>query len=403
MKSLAPVRLLGLVVWLAAWSAVAVADCTSPDGQEGTIDYNSTTHQFEYCDQADSWQPLGGSAAPADRITSGTLTVTANSATSIVSLSAAGSTWGYLGNAVSYLPTISATSVRSRHVSSSYVQLTSATTTLTCNAGATGTMRYTSGTMQVCDGSSWGNIGIGIPTGTIAAFAASSCPTGWSEYTPARGRFLRGIDNGAGNDPEGARTPGGSQEDAAPNITGGLGIDGYIFAATGAFTTLSDAQGGNIANSSLTRRVSFDASASNAKYGAANEIRPKNVAVTFCRYAGFQSQLQTGVATLASLSDVTIGGVTAGQSLVFNGASWVPSTTSSGGGFDDLSDVDTTGATAGDVIRFDGSGWVVSTTGDDTALGDRITSGTLAVTAVSETGLINLSSNGTTWGYLAVR
>ncbi|MFD0986115.1 tail fiber domain-containing protein [Methyloligella solikamskensis] len=555
MKSLAPVRLLGLVVWLVAWSAVAVADCTSPDGQEGTIDYNSTTHQFEYCDEADAWQPLGSgggslatlsdvsastpfegavlrynnsasrwetvdvstamsttsiqsewpdaimcfisnpnygmqilykssatpggvkhyskigpgtqsnsmdvkfasdgafssysnitttdcnqsiswlyangrafnfiggtsgdTAALGDRITSGTLAVTAVSETGFINLSIADTTWGYFGNAVSYLPTISATSVRSRHISSSYVQLTSATTTPTCNAGATGTMRYTSGTMQVCDGSAWGNIGIGVPTGTIAAFARSSCPTGWSEYTPSRGRFLRGIDNGAGNDPDGTRAAGDTQGDELrshlhsvdppltttstdgehnhrrwfrDNLSGG-GSGNEVTGSGGAdnYTTTSD----DGAHSHGVDIAVFDSSATGG-----DETRPKNVAVTFCQYNGFQSQLSTGVATLASLSDVSVGGATSGQALVFDGASWVPSTTSSVGGFDDLSDVDTSGASAGDVIRFDGSGWVVSTTGDSTALGDRITSGTLAVTAVSETGLINLSSNDTTWGYL---
>ncbi len=251
MKSLAPLRLLGLVVWLAAWSAVAVADCTSPDGQEGTIDYNSTTHQFEYCDETDSWQPLGSvggslatlsdvsasapfdgavlrynnsaskwetvdvstamstttmesewpdailceagsfhkimylgespngggnyvyflpfgsnyvvfspdgtylthsnmasydcvtssksistlysegrafnfigggsgnSTALGDRITSGTLAVTANSATSIISLSTAGTTWGYLGSGASYLPTLTAGRVSATNISAS--------------------------------------------------------------------------------------------------------------------------------------------------------------------------------------------------------------------------------------------------------------------------------------------
>ena len=37
-----------------------------------------------------------------------------------------------------------------------------------------------------------------MPSGMIAAFATTTCPSGWSEYTAARGAFLRGIDNGAG-------------------------------------------------------------------------------------------------------------------------------------------------------------------------------------------------------------
>ena len=61
-----------------------------------------------------------------------------------------------------------------------------------------------------------------IPSGTIAAFAATSCPTGWSEYTPARGAFLRGIDNGAGRDPDGTPEENYSIAIPPPNVTGVL-------------------------------------------------------------------------------------------------------------------------------------------------------------------------------------
>ena len=123
-----------------------------------------------------------------DRITSGTLAVVANSETSYVSLSTAATTWGYFSSGASYLPHLAATRVSSTNISATHLQLSSPSTVLACGAGLEGAMRYTSGTMQVCDGSNWGNIGIGVPTGTIAAFAASSCPNGWSEYTalPAR-------------------------------------------------------------------------------------------------------------------------------------------------------------------------------------------------------------------------
>lgn len=322
------------MVGLAAWSGVVAAECT-----EGSLDYKPTTHEFKYCDDSETWQPLGGGTALGDRITSGTLAVTANSATSIISLSTGDTTWGYFGSGASYLPTIAAGRVSATNISSTYVQLSSATTVLACNAGATGTMRYTSGTMQVCDGSNWGNIGIGVPTGTIAAFEASSCPAGWTEYTPARGRFLRGIDNGAGNDPAGTRAAGNTQGDAAPDITGTLKSGGSVGLlrnnsgnTTGAFShsASTESNRSGIDSGQTGWLLNFAASNSNAKYGAANEFRPKNVAVTFCQYAGFQSQLQTGVATLASLSDVSIGGASSGQALVFDGASWVPSTTLGG-------------------------------------------------------------------------
>ena len=41
-----------------------------------------------------------------------------------------------------------------------------------------------------------------ISPGIIIAFNGTNCPTGWSEYTPARGQFLRGIDkSGTAIDP----------------------------------------------------------------------------------------------------------------------------------------------------------------------------------------------------------
>lgn len=38
------------------------------------------------------------------------------------------------------------------------------------------------------------------PTWAIMAFNLTACPTGWTEYTAARGRFLRGIDPTGTND-----------------------------------------------------------------------------------------------------------------------------------------------------------------------------------------------------------
>ncbi len=311
----------------------------------------------------------GSGTALGDRITSGTLAMVANSDTSYVSLSTAGTTWGYFGNAGSFLPAVTANKVSSTNVSATYLQLSSPTTVLSCNAGLTGSMRYTSGTMQVCDGSNWGNIGLGVPTGTIAAFAASSCPNGWAEYTAARGRFLRGIDNGAGIDPAGTRAAGNQQADAMQQITGSVGFNrtaGSIF--SGAFATAAQGSAGASPGSSAAGGLSFD-SANSPGARTSTETRPSNVAVTFCVYAGFQSAPgQTILTTLASLTDVSIAGATTGQVLAYNGASWVPSTTSGGGG---------------------------------NALGDRITSGTHAVTANTNSGYVSLSTNGTDWGYLS--
>lgn len=220
----------------------------------------------------------GGGSALGDRITSGTLAVTANSSTAIVSLSTNGTTWGYLGSTASYLPTLNTSAI-----SATAVQISS-NTAVTCGAGNAGTLRYNSSNtaLELCTGSGWQVMGVGIPAGTISAFASTTCPTGWSEYTPARGRFLRGIDNGAGNDPSGTRVPGNIQDDLLRshqhNISNqGLGLNG-----------LGSSQG---SGSDDTNYAFIDANfASTAVFRADSvggpETRPKNVAVTYCQFNG---------------------------------------------------------------------------------------------------------------------
>lgn len=211
-----------------------------------------------------------GSTGLGYAITSGTTSITVNSATGITSLTTAGTTWGYLSSGGSYLPTITTGSI-----STTTVQVSG--TTATCSSTNAGTIRYTSvtTTLELCTGSSWQPIGVGIPAGTISAFASTTCPTGWSEYTAARGRFLRGIDNSAGNDPDGTRAPGATQADmVGPHnhqLTGN-----YI--RGGAGTTANVTQGGG----SFVYNASYDATANNT--GA--ETRPKNVAVTYCQFNG---------------------------------------------------------------------------------------------------------------------
>jgi len=273
-----------------------------------------------YVSETGTWEAQATSAAEGDRITSGTLAIITNSETSYVSLTTDETTWGYFSSGASYLPhltvggNIVGGKVSSTHISATYIQVSSASTVTSCSTGGEGTMRYTSGTMQVCDGSDWTNIGIGVPTGTIAAFARSSCPAGWSEYTPSRGRFLRGIDNGAGNDPGGTRAAGSTQEDQ-------VGSHDHVIPFGN-----SSVQGNN-SGSSVYREWSTGNTSTGSSGGA--ETRPKNVAVTFCQYAGYDSEIMTGTATLSSLSDVNVGGAISGQALMFDGSSWIPSTTSS--------------------------------------------------------------------------
>lgn len=143
---------------------------------------------------------------------------------------------------------------------------------------------YFSGTMLPTHAGGGGT----VPTGAVMAFDLAACPAGWSEYTPARGRFLRGIDNGAGNDPSGTRAVGNVQADAMQQITGQFRARGN--------TTLDDTRSGAFSGSSSGASVNWlGASPSLSQFlidfnsanspGArtANETRPKNVAVLYCR------------------------------------------------------------------------------------------------------------------------
>ncbi len=58
-----------------------------------------------------------------DRITSGTLTVTANTSGNTVSLTTSGTTWGYLGSTASYIPSLTSNVVSSTQLSTPLLQL----------------------------------------------------------------------------------------------------------------------------------------------------------------------------------------------------------------------------------------------------------------------------------------
>jgi hypothetical protein len=53
-----------------------------------------------------------------------------------------------------------------------------------------------------------------IPKGAVVPFHVLECPQGWSIYTQAQGRFIRGIDKTETKiDPDGERAPGNIQID----------------------------------------------------------------------------------------------------------------------------------------------------------------------------------------------
>jgi hypothetical protein len=122
-------------------------------------------------------------------------------------------------------------------------------------------------TFKFCNGTVWASMsggGSGVPAGAIMAFDLTVCPAGWSEYTQARGRFLRGIDNGAGNDPDGTRVAG--------SVQGGQDKDTINILSA------------NLSISALRWRTNDAGGAAWwADLSQGSDPRPKNVAVLFCR------------------------------------------------------------------------------------------------------------------------
>jgi hypothetical protein len=135
------------------------------------------------------------------------------------------------------------------------------------------------------------------PAGAVIAFNLSACPAGWSEYTPARGRFIRGIDKSGGNiDPDGQRSLGSTQDDAIRNITGSVSGPmgagnrawdwGFRPGTSGAFTvpnnlgTYNRYAGDYTPPGGVGTTANFDAS---KVVPTAAENRPKNVALLYCQ------------------------------------------------------------------------------------------------------------------------
>lgn len=147
---------------------------------------------------------------------------------------------------------------------------------------------------MVYDGTTWQSLGNSIPAGAIMAFDASSCPAGWSEYTPAQGRFLRGIDKtGTNIDPAGQRAAGHIQNfdwvgfsmtNTLQNVNSGYS-HGPVDMGKSTSTYVGNLFAGGWNNPSA---------ASGVRWNAADEIRPKNVAVLYCSFNGVSAPQSAG-------------------------------------------------------------------------------------------------------------
>lgn len=147
-----------------------------------------------------------------------------------------------------------------------------------CTVTEEGSQRYNASLkiMEFCDGVAWQSFAgsSSIPTGAIMAFDLTSCPTGWSEYLPARGRFLRGIDNGAGNDPDGTRAPGAVQADD---------FKSHTHSPNGRFASNYNVHDGDLDGSTVATGYDKTTITGTLSNTGGTETRPKNVAVMYCR------------------------------------------------------------------------------------------------------------------------
>ncbi len=111
--------------------------------------------------------------------------------------------------------------------------------------------------------------------GRVIAFNRDECPRGWTEFEPAYGRFVRGIDkSGAGRDPAGQRAPGHIQSDS-------VGSHGHKYQGGGAAgVTRADAgddRGG------LWHDGDWKQNGNRNTHGnPSGETRPANVALLYC-------------------------------------------------------------------------------------------------------------------------
>ncbi|MGP4686741.1 tail fiber domain-containing protein [Agrobacterium pusense] len=313
-----------------------------------------------------------------DRIISGSFSLTANTATNRVNLITSGTTWGYFGSNGSYLPNLVSANVSASSISTTVLQIATSATA-TCGVGNAGTLRFNSvnTSLELCTGTGWQLMGVGIPAGTISAFASTTCPTGWSEYTPARGRFLRGIDNGAGNDASGNRAPGAVQADLIGNHNHPFtdGADWRVNGGTGSTFGLPETGQNYVGTTNRAGVVGYSGGA---------ETRPKNVAVTFCQFNGTSNGWNNPLS-----GDSTVPGGSTGQ-IQYN----------TSGSFDGNAGLTWTNASqrlsatniSATALTVNG----VPITG--TTEGDRISSNTTSVVAETS-GLIRINTNGVNTGY----
>lgn len=334
---------------------------------------------------------VSGSTALGDRITSTSANVVAMAGGTISFTTGGTSGTAYLdtlgrfvGAGVSTTGAISATSI----YAGAALQLASPSAVTACTSAAAGTIRYNSPTttLELCTGSGWQPMGVGIPAGTISAFASTTCPVGWSEYTAARGRFLRGIDNGAGNDPDGTRAPGNTQADGLKDHVHAYPVPLLAYVGSG----------GNRADMGAgSPWIGTDSGGFNTAgaIGGVSETRPKNVAVTYCQFNGTSNGWNNPLSGGSTVAAGSTGQLQYNTGNAFDASAGLTWTNSASlltvEGRISATNISVTALTVNGIDITGGGGQ-----------GDRLTSGTSAVTVNSATGIVSITQLGAVASYV---
>lgn len=122
----------------------------------GAIRY--TGGSLYYCNNANAWTAVGTGSGQGDRITSGTLSIIANTGSAYASLTTNGTTWGYMSSNASFIPQLQVNNLNAGNVSSTLVQTGSSSAT--CGISLYGTIRWnaTSDTIQICNTGGWTSV-----------------------------------------------------------------------------------------------------------------------------------------------------------------------------------------------------------------------------------------------------
>lgn len=108
------------------------------------------------------------------------------------------------------------------------------------------------------------------PPKSVIAFNSKICPKGWSEYEPAYGRFIRGIDKSGKIDPFGKREPGSLQNDTFKSHAHFLASKHNGFYKSGEVRSHGTNGGGNYGFNQPTSTTGD------------KETAPKNVSLLYC-------------------------------------------------------------------------------------------------------------------------